>query len=117
MSEGGEELATVTGWDEVSGDSVTYTGDAVIITVPLPVLRQMNVPFSPEKHRAIAAAHYIPVNKIALRCRTSFWKSSGGHQGGMATTDLPIGKTCVQLTHHPAICLFVLCVQSVASVW
>ncbi|XP_046325988.2 putative L-amino-acid oxidase YobN [Haliotis rufescens] len=92
MSEGGEELATVTGWDEVSDDSVTYTGDAVIITVPLPILRQMNVPFSPEKHRAIAAAHYIPVNKIALRCRTSFWKSSGGHQGGMATTDLPIGQ-------------------------
>lgn len=94
---------------EQSPDSVTVyyqsaagrfavTGDAVILTVPFPVLRHVEVlpAFSRGKQRAIRQLHYDASAKILLQFRERFWETNDGIVGGGSFTDLPI-----RVTYYP----------------
>jgi monoamine oxidase len=87
-------------WEDKDKVQVRYTvgskdhvekGDAAILAVPVPVLRQMwFVPqLSPEKRRAIRQLHYDSATKIFLQFRERFWEEEGV-QGGTIVTDHPI---------------------------
>jgi len=68
------------------------TADYAIITVPLPVLRHVEVlkPFGRGKQRAIRQLHYDASAKILFQCRRRFWEDDEGIFGGGTITDLPI---------------------------
>lgn len=69
---------------------VSYQGDAVILTLPLQILRQLNIPFSYEKKRVMSRILIDSATKLALQCKTRFWQKDVD-QGGFTKTDLPIG--------------------------
>ncbi|MFZ5904245.1 MAG: flavin monoamine oxidase family protein [Chloroflexota bacterium] len=68
------------------------SADYVIVTVPFPVLRHVEVlkPFSRAKQRAIRQLHYDASAKIFFQSRRRFWETDEGIYGGGTVTDLPI---------------------------
>lgn len=81
----------VTGVNRFTGMKQEFTGDAVFLTAPLHVLRQMDVPFTVDQRKALVDISYMPCTKIMLQCRTRFWQKDVG-QGGASRTDTPIGQ-------------------------
>jgi monoamine oxidase len=71
---------------------VSLTGDYLILTVPFPVLRHIEVlkPFSRPKQRAIRQLYYDAAGKIFFQCRRRFWEEDEGIVGGRTITDLAI---------------------------
>jgi monoamine oxidase len=67
-------------------------GDFAIVTIPLPVLRHIEVltPFSRTKQRAIRSVHYEAATKIFFEMRERFWETREGIWGGASVTDLAI---------------------------
>ena len=90
-----EDQATVhvKGMNTFTGSPVCFHGDAVIVTVPLTILRQLDFhpPLPMEKQKAIAGFSYLPSTKILLQFRTKFWRKSGIH-GGRSITNTPVGQ-------------------------
>ncbi|XP_015754348.1 PREDICTED: L-amino-acid oxidase-like [Acropora digitifera] len=97
-------------WDEPSKNCVkvmayeetrtlrTLDGDAVIVTVPINILRQIT--FSPtvedtfpplEFHKAIEGIFTGTATKLFLATKTRFWEKEGV-KGGFSKTNLPIGQ-------------------------
>ena len=75
----------------IGPDTVSFTGDYAICTVPFSVLRPIEHRFSHEKERAIRQLNYHASTKILLRVRDRFWEQEDGIVGGGASvTDLPI---------------------------
>ncbi|MFN3520748.1 MAG: flavin monoamine oxidase family protein [Phenylobacterium sp.] len=82
-----------------SGVSVTYTdgtgktstlqADYCICTIPLSVLRQMDVGVSQKFKDAIGAVSYSLVGKIGLQMKTRFWEENHHIYGGHIYTDDP----------------------------
>jgi monoamine oxidase len=70
----------------------TAQGDYVILTVPFPVLRHVEMlkPFTRAKQRAIRELHYDASAKILLQCKRRFWEEDDRIFGGGTITDLPI---------------------------
>jgi len=70
----------------------TETADYVILTVPFPVLRHVEVltPFSRLKQRAIRQLHYDASAKVFLQFRRRFWEEDDGIVGGGTVTDLAV---------------------------
>jgi monoamine oxidase len=68
------------------------TGDHIILTVPFPVLRHVEVipAFSHRKQRAIRQLNYDASGKIFFQCRRRFWEEDDGIFGGGTLTDLPV---------------------------
>ncbi len=68
------------------------SGDHVILTVPFPVLRhvEVNPAFSHRKQRAIRELNYDASGKIFFQCRRRFWEEDDGIFGGGTLTDLPV---------------------------
>ena len=68
------------------------TGDHVILTVPFPVLRhvEVNPAFSRQKQRAIRELNYDASGKIFFQCRRRFWEEDDGIFGGGTLTDTPV---------------------------
>jgi monoamine oxidase len=68
------------------------TGDHVILTVPFPVLRHVEVmpAFSHRKQRAIRQLNYDASGKIFFQCRRRFWEEDDGIFGGGTLTDRPV---------------------------
>ncbi len=68
------------------------TGDYVILTVPFPVLRHVEVlkPFTFAKQRAIRQLHYDASAKIFLQFRRRFWEQDEDIFGGGTVTDLAV---------------------------
>lgn len=89
------DRVVVSGMNSTTNEKVTYTGDAVILTLPLQILRQMNINFPVEKQKALANISYEASTKVVLQCKTRFWQSDIG-QGGFSKTNLPIGQV-----HYP----------------
>jgi monoamine oxidase len=71
-------------WEEVA--------DYVVLTVPFPVLRHVEVltPFSRHKQRAIRQLHYDASAKVFLQFRRRFWEEDDGIIGGGTVTDLAV---------------------------
>lgn len=70
----------------------SVSGDYLIVTVPFPVLRHIEVlkPFSRPKQRAIRQLYYDAAGKIFFQCRRRFWEEDEGIVGGRTLTDLAI---------------------------
>jgi monoamine oxidase len=70
----------------------TETGDHLIVTVPFPVLRhvEVNPAFSRRKQRAIRQLNYDASGKIFFQCRRRFWEEDEGIFGGGTLTDTPV---------------------------
>ncbi|KAL3831342.1 hypothetical protein ACJMK2_023102 [Sinanodonta woodiana] len=81
----------VTGRNTQSGEHVCFIGDAVILTLPLTILRQLKLPLEPKQQKALADITYEPSTKVLLQFRKRFWQNSVG-QGGFTITDRPIGQ-------------------------
>jgi monoamine oxidase len=75
-----------------SASRYSVTGDYAILTVPLPVLRHVEVlkSFSHAKHRAIRQLHYDASAKIFIQTRRRFWEQDDGIYGGGSITDLAV---------------------------
>lgn len=91
-----ENKVEVTARNVMTGTDQIYTADAVIITVPLTILRQMDIDLAEDCRKAIGNIHYQPSTKVVLQCKTRFWEKEVG-QGGFSKTDLPIGQL-----HYPS---------------
>lgn len=70
----------------------SVTGDYMVLTVPFPVLRHVEVlaPFSRAKQRAIRQLHYDASAKVFLQFRRRFWEDDDGIVGGGTVTDLAV---------------------------
>ncbi len=73
-------------------DRTKVRADYAIITLPLSVLRHIEVlkPFSRTKQRAIRELNYDASGKVFLQCRRRFWEEDEGIFGGGTVTDLPV---------------------------
>lgn len=82
-----------------AGGAFAETADAVVLTVPFPILRHVAVQpqFSAAKRKAIRELHYDYSAKIFLQFRRRFWESEDGIIGGKTVTDLP-----VRVMHYPS---------------
>lgn len=65
--------------------------DAVIVTVPFPGFRHVQVTpmLSHGKRKAIRELHYDAATKIMLQFKSRFWETKDGIFGGQSITDLP----------------------------
>lgn len=70
----------------------SVTGDFVILTLPFPVMRHIEIlkPFSSAKQRAIRQVHYDASTKVLLQTKRRFWEEDEGIRGGGTVTDLAI---------------------------
>lgn len=97
---------TVSGVVTSSGQPFSATGRSVILTVPLNVMRGIQIvnsdpkgkPFPKEYQQAIQNISYSPSTKIMLQYKKQFWNPNkeNGITGGFSKTDLPIGQL-----HYP----------------
>ncbi|XP_045196150.2 L-amino acid oxidase-like [Mercenaria mercenaria] len=85
----------VTGNNASTGHVESVEGDAVILTLPLQILRQIDIPFSIEKQKALSQISYGASTKVMLQCKTRFWQKDVGH-GGFSKTNMMIGQL-----HYP----------------
>ena len=60
--------------------------EAVICTIPLPVLRNIPADFSPPVRTALAAADYMPAGKVAFQAERRFWELDDQIYGGLSWT-------------------------------
>ncbi|HEX5164673.1 MAG TPA: FAD-dependent oxidoreductase, partial [Thermomicrobiales bacterium] len=83
---------------QTAGQRFSVSGDELIVTVPFPVLRHIEVlpEFSRGKQRAIRQLHYDASAKILLQFRRRFWEEIDGIYGGGCFSDLPI-----RVTYYP----------------
>ena len=83
---------------QTAGGRFAVTGDEVIVTVPFPVLRHVEVlpELSRGKQRAIRQLHYDASAKILLQFQRRFWEEVDGIFGGGSFSDLPI-----RVTYYP----------------
>lgn len=68
--------------------------DYVVVTVPFPVLRTIEVTpgFSPGKQRAIRQLNYHASTKILFQVRDRIWEANDGIEGGGTVTELPVRR-------------------------
>jgi len=80
-----------------AGESLAFTADRLVCTIPAPVLRELQIDpaLPPEQERAIRELNYLGVTRTFLQVRRAFWFDEG--VSGAAHTDLPIG----QIERHP----------------
>ena len=91
-----DKKVKVSGVNTSSGAYKEYVGDAVIMTVTLNILRQIDIPsFDINQRKALAGVTYDASTKIMLQCKTRFWQNDVG-QGGFSKTDMLIGQL-----HYP----------------
>ncbi|MEX1158294.1 MAG: FAD-dependent oxidoreductase, partial [Thermomicrobiales bacterium] len=83
---------------QTAGGRFSVTGDELIVTVPFPVLRHVEVlpELSRGKQRAIRQLHYDASAKILLQFRSRFWEEVDSIFGGGSFSDLPI-----RVTYYP----------------
>ncbi len=102
-----EMAVTVKGFYTTSGRSCEFTGNAVIVTTPLHIIRQIKMKsmdtnpdteFPDMLYKAIEDVWYGPSTKIMIQTRTRFWDIGAEYpiKGGFSKTNLPIGQV-----HYP----------------
>jgi monoamine oxidase len=72
-----------------AGNRSSVKGDYVVCTIPLSVLRSIDLQVSPRFRQAISAPAYVPVGKIGLQMRRRFWEEDDHIYGGHVYTDNP----------------------------
>lgn len=93
----------VSGYYTTSGQPFQVEGDAVIVTTPLHIIRQIKFhatagteDFPQRFYHAIEDVWYGPSTKIMVQFRTKFWEKKYKIKGGFSKTNLPIGQI-----HYP----------------
>ena len=96
----GPEYVQALCFNETTRETFEFEADAVIVTLPLNITRQLkfNPPIPPNLSDAIEGIFYSPSTKIMLQCKTRFWEESG-IIGGFSRTDMPIGQ--IHYPSHP----------------
>ena len=93
-----ERTAIVTYHDEATGSDRKCEGNAVIVTLPIQIIRQLKFtpPLPYNYYAALENINYGPSTKILLQCRERFWEREGIN-GGFSKTNMPIGQL-----HYPS---------------
>lgn len=71
------------------GKKTEVTGDYLICTIPLSVLKNIKMDVSKPFLEAMANVAYAPVNKIGLQMKTRFWEEKHWIYGGHIYNDIP----------------------------
>jgi monoamine oxidase len=72
-----------------SGKTGEITADYCICTIPLSVLKQIDLDASAPFKAAMEGVAYAPVNKIGLQMKTRFWEENHHIYGGHIYNDIP----------------------------
>ncbi len=83
QDEGGVEVV----YSVKGGAPTSIKGDYCLCTIPLSVLRGIDVAVSPAFKTAMADVAYAPVNKIGLQMKRRFWEEDHFIYGGHVYTD------------------------------
>ena len=86
VARAGESNATVVYKDRRSGAETALEAPYVLVTLPLPVLRELDVDFSSRHRAAIRAGDYVPAAKIAFAANRRFWEDDEQIYGGISWT-------------------------------
>ena len=71
------------------GKAGEVTADYCLCTIPLSVLKQIDLDASAPFKAAMSGVSYAPVNKIGLQMKNRFWEDKHHIYGGHVYTDLP----------------------------
>jgi monoamine oxidase len=87
VARAGESGARVV-YTDASGAEASVEAAFVLITLPLPALRRVDVDFSRAHQAAVAAGagDYMPSTKIAFHCGRRFWEEDEQIYGGISWT-------------------------------
>lgn len=66
--------------------------DWCVCTIPLTILRNIDIAVSSGTRNAIKAVEYAPAVKVGLQFARRFWEEDEAIYGGISFTDLPIGQ-------------------------
>jgi monoamine oxidase len=102
--------SVVTAIEENSGriaaycdDGTVYEADAAILTVPLPILREISLPYGVhEKVTASTEIGFGSVVKILLRFSTKWWTNCGGRNLSDLSFLFSSAQVSVWWTQHPS---------------
>ena len=72
--------------DSKSGREQAVDAQLVVVTIPLPILRDIPADFGPDIQSAIAAVDYIRAVKIAFQAERRFWELDEAIYGGISWT-------------------------------
>ena len=97
----------------ISGRRFQFSGNAVIVTVPLHAIRQIEFvntiasqSFPYDFYKAVEDIWYGPSTKIMIQSRTKFWENETVGEpkitGGFSKTNLPIGQLHYPTSDVPA---------------
>ena len=97
------KAVTLRGYYSTSGRRFTIVGNAVIVTTPVNILRQIKFLAAEDTrslpnhyYKATEDIWYGPSTKIMIQCKTKFWETKHCIYGGFSKTSLPIGQI-----HYP----------------
>jgi monoamine oxidase len=76
-------------YTDADGKKGETSGDYVICTIPLSVLKNIKMQASKPFLAAMANVAYTPVNKIGLQMKTRFWEEKHWIYGGHVYNDIP----------------------------
>ena len=99
-----ETKVVVKGYYSTSGRPFTVEGNAVIVTTPVNVIRQIKFSAKPDTepvtndfYKAIEDIWYGPATKVMIQSKTRFWENKYDIRGGFSRTSIPIGQI-----HYPS---------------
>ncbi len=72
--------------DSKSGREQAVEAQLVVVTIPLPILRDIPADFGPDIQSAIAAVDYIRAVKMAFQAERRFWELDEAIYGGISWT-------------------------------
>jgi monoamine oxidase len=78
------------GFTTSDGQKGVVTGDYCVCTIPLSVLRGIDLQVSPKFKEAIGGVSYALVGKIGLQMKTRFWEDNHQIYGGHVYVDDPV---------------------------
>lgn len=81
---------TVAYTDAATGQKGSFTADYCVCTIPLSVLRTIDVECSPKFKEAIGGVSYALVGKIGIQMKTRFWEDNHHMYGGHVYPDDPL---------------------------
>ena len=84
---------TVIGTDRATSNKIKVTDDAVILKVPLQILRQMNIDFPIEMQKPLANITYEASSKMILQCKNRFWQKDIGQGASPGRVSLSVRYT------------------------
>jgi len=85
-----EKGVTVRYVDTKTNAAAQETAQWCLCTIPLSILRQIEMNVGPKMATAIGAVPYVPSVKVGLQMKRRFWEEDEAIYGGITVTDLPI---------------------------